>query len=310
MMKCILCSSKKSTLIESMRSKDVLELYKRYLKIFPNQLKEVNKNISLFQCRKCGLKYFYPQIVGDDLFYEYLQKFDWYYLNNKDEYHYASRFIKRNDKVLDVGCGYGGFAKLINTKRYRGLEFNEKAIKEGKRNRLDIMKHTVEEHSWKYKAFYNVVCAFQVLEHVQNPYVFIYSCSKCLKKGGKLILSVPSDDSFVGRATNAALNLPPHHQTRWKDSTLSYLAALFNLKIIDMYHEPLSTLHYEWFIRLVISRSIEKKIGKKNRLVDVGADKYFIDAFSFLFAKLLKVGLNEFSKTIFGHSVTVVYEKK
>jgi len=307
-MKCILCYNK-SVLVDSFKTSDLRILYKRYLKISPSQLVNIDKRVSLLQCKECGLKYFYPQIIGNPSFYEDLQKYDWYYLKNKDEYNYANQFIATKDKVLDVGCGFGEFAKIVSTKKYTGLEFNERAILHGEKNKINIIKQSAEKHSVKYNLHYDVVCAFQVLEHVQDPNTFIKSCLESLKKGGKLIFSIPSDDSFVGKAANSVLNLPPHHQTRWPDKTLKFIANLFSLKIVDVHHEPLSPIHFNSFVRLMISQNIERKIGKGKKVVDVGVGKHVIDTTSFYLAKLFSEGLKELSSTIYGHSVTVVYEK-
>ncbi|MGV2387332.1 MAG UNVERIFIED_CONTAM: hypothetical protein LVR29_00250 [Microcystis novacekii LVE1205-3] len=48
-------------------------------------------------------------ITGSENFYEKLQVFDWYYLEEKNEYDYASQFIKPSDSVLEIGCGKGSF---------------------------------------------------------------------------------------------------------------------------------------------------------------------------------------------------------
>ena len=74
-----------------------------------------------------------PGIVGDEKFYNALQKFQWYYQEEKSEFKFAKEFIKPNDKVLDIGCGKGAFAKLITCKEYVGLDLSSKASEMAKK---------------------------------------------------------------------------------------------------------------------------------------------------------------------------------
>jgi hypothetical protein len=52
------------------------------------------KKIGYYQCIDSDLRFFYPMVTGSENFYEHLQKIEWYYMDEKDEYDYAKNFIK------------------------------------------------------------------------------------------------------------------------------------------------------------------------------------------------------------------------
>jgi 2-polyprenyl-3-methyl-5-hydroxy-6-metoxy-1,4-benzoquinol methylase len=77
-----------------------------------------------------------------------------------------------------------------------GLEFSRKAKEIAFSNGIIIENESIQSHSVAHPAKYDVVCAFQVLEHVSEIRSFIESSIKALKPGGLLIYSIPSADSF------------------------------------------------------------------------------------------------------------------
>jgi len=84
------------------------------------------------------------------------------------------------------------------------------------------------------------IVAFQLLEHLADPAGFIAGCRDALARGGLLVVAVPNDDGATGTIAGNFLNLPPHHATRWRRSSLEAVAELFGLALVDYRVEPLS----------------------------------------------------------------------
>jgi SAM-dependent methyltransferase len=199
------------------------------------------------KCVACDLGFFVPHCAGDDVFYEQLQNFDWYYQSEKPEYGYAQGFISGADAVLEVGCGKGAFRSWLPASiDYTGLEFNDEAIRKARAAGLNVFKQPIEEHAAGAPGKYDVVCSFQVLEHIPEPRGFVRACVRALKPGGKLIVAVPAEDSFLGVASDAHLNMPPHHVLRWTDRALLNLALREGLSVVDLWHEPVASFHEDW----------------------------------------------------------------
>jgi SAM-dependent methyltransferase len=201
----------------------------------------------MVRCATCDLRFFFPPCPGDDAFYEQLQKFDWYYQSDKPEYGFAQRYISEGERVLEVGCGKGAFRSwLPASANYTGLEFNDEAIRRAKAAGLHVLRQSIEDHAAQIDEKYDVICSFQVLEHVPDAQGFIKACVHALKPGGKLILAVPAEDSFLGLASNAPLNMPPHHALRWTDLALRNLVKREGLSLMELWHEPVASFHQEW----------------------------------------------------------------
>ena len=185
-----------------------------------------------------------------------MQKFDWYYADWKWDYDAALPFIDEGAKVLDIGCGYGNFLKYI--KKHRkcdcvGLEFNDKAIQTGRENGLAMYNDTIQKHAETHAEEYDIVCYFQVLEHINEIDSFVTASIKTLKIGGKLIICVPNNNPYWFHYFKYdALNMPPHHMGWWNKEVFEALANVYPLKVKDIIEERLS--RYRFYTRLTINQ--------------------------------------------------------
>jgi len=298
-MNCPLCNENKVKKLKQLRSKDISKLYKKMTDIdFSYLLKE---DITFCECQSCKLRFFDPLITGDEKFYNSLQKFDWYYMDEKEEYHYAKKYIQKTDKVLDVGSGKGAFAKHLETKDYIGLDFSENAKKMATENGIEIETEMVQDYAKKHKNEFDVVVSFQVLEHVSDPKSFIEAKIDALATGGKLIIAVPSEDSFLKYVNNGILNMPPHHVTRWSDDTFKFIAQKYDLSIIDIYHEKVQEVHKLWYLNTLVS----KCLLSSNKLIDISFFRKVINKIANILAKKLLKGLAD-EMLPNGHTVLVI----
>lgn len=232
-MLCPLCNSDHVRVLR-MYSQDCIEQFYTTDPLFDGIDIDIGQDVTgpvdLYQCLRCELKFYDPLYTGGSYFYSQLQKFPWYYQLHKPEFDYAKAYIKPTDTVLEIGCGAGYFANLIEG-TYTGLDPYSQNPK--------VVKQSIHEHAGTY----DVVCGFQVLEHVVDTGKFVESALACLKPNGLLILSVPSEDSFLGNIEGWALNYPPHHVTRYTNQCLENIARLFNLECVSIYNEPLALFH-------------------------------------------------------------------
>ncbi|MBK2357532.1 class I SAM-dependent methyltransferase [Francisella hispaniensis] len=300
-MNCPLCDTENIKKLEKIDKKSLIGLYKKATSEDFSYL--ISQDIDFCECNNCKLRFYDPLTTGDEKFYNSLQKFEWYYLDDKEEYVYAKDYISSTDKVLEVGSGKGAFAKHIDTKDYVGLDFSRQAKNMAQQNGIVVENELIEDYAEKHPHEFDVVVSFQVLEHVSNPKQFIESKIKTLKKGGRLIIAVPSEDSFLKYAINAILNMPPHHVTRWSDATFKYIADIYNLTIETIYHEKVQDVHKSWYLTTLIANSISA-----NRIIDTSFFYKFKNKFAGLIGRFLSRGLkNEMLPN--GHTVLVVYTK-
>ena len=307
---CPLCHSEKVYEIERIQVADLVKLYRKMLSdSIAYEFIDI-KEIYFIHCKDCNLNFFYPAITGSEKFYKKLQKFDWYYMDEKAEYNYARQYINNEDSVLEIGSGKGAFLKKINSKNYVGLELSHEAIDIAEKNGITILNELIQDHAINNYNKYDVVCAFQVLEHVADIKSFIESSIKCLRPNGTLIYSVPSADSFMSLVPNGILNMPPHHVSWWSEKTLSKLTNLFEIQLVDINHEKLADIHKQLYASTVTMRAINNMLGRSQTLLDRSMKTNFLMKLAYLTGLFYKQGLEDKCILPRGHSITAVYMSK
>jgi SAM-dependent methyltransferase len=104
--------------------------------------------------------------------------------------------VGKDLKVLDIGCNSGellDFCKKLGAITY-GIELSEEA-------KLFCTKkgHQMIENLQGFEKTFDVICAFDLLEHINEPSDFLESLSKSLKNEGKLIILTGNPNSFSAR---------------------------------------------------------------------------------------------------------------
>jgi SAM-dependent methyltransferase len=295
-----LTKNSKARLIETIPVNQLIKGYKKELKIDVSRFFKDIPEIGIYECEKTKYRFYYPfNIEGDSSFYQELQQYDWYYMPWKWEHETIKNILSINEKILEVGSGGLGFVERMQQSGFNitGLELNRDSIVKGEKLNLNVLNETIQEHSTKHFEEYNVVCSFQVLEHISDVESFLKAQIDCLKKGGKLIISVPNNSSFIKLTSGLYLNKPPHHMGLWDKKSLISLTKLFDLKIEKVMFEPLAKYHLDWYISLTTQNKIYKV-------------KLFKVAFKKLKIKNIYTSLiKKFRTKIKGHSMLVVYNK-
>ena len=299
--KCPLCGEVSIILIESLPANNINILYRNTFK-FKRAIK--SDYIKYYQCRYCDIKFFDPMEPGDEGLYESLQNYSWYYMADKWEYHCAKKYLNSTDRVLEIGAGKAAFALIIGSQFYTGLEYNDKAIKQANKDGVRLVKQSIQAHAAEGNS-YDVIVSFQVLEHVSDPAEFIRSSLKCLKKGGRLIISVPAHENYLGEAINNILDLPPHHLTHWTAKTLEKMESLFGLKLLAIEYEPVAFYHKKHMRKIIIESKIRKFFGMKHQLVDIS----FLAKLISKTASIVSLFLPLSTECVNGHTVVSVFKK-
>lgn len=186
-------------------------------------------------CDGCRLQFFTPKTPGDEGFYDELMSAV-SYLPDRWAFEGVRRRLRNVSSLIDVGCGSGAFLRGIDVPRVVGIDRNPDVHPR-------LADHGIEVHDDLARLAANepnsfdVVCAFEVLEHVDTVSAIVDPVRRALKPGGRLFVSVPNLERSR-RGEREPLDLPPHHVSRWHVSHARVLAEVFKLELVRVDREP------------------------------------------------------------------------
>ncbi len=305
---CPLCGSESVAVIGRLTRSDLRTLWVQSLGIDPDAW-IAPPTMDYQRCGVCDLRYFDDGLAGPEEMYRELEQLPWYYLEHKPEFDIAVRHLDGAERILEVGAGAGAFGRMVSGKgTYVGLELNSSAVEQAVQSGLDVRRQTLAEHLASGPDRYDAVVTFQVMEHVPAVGRFLQECLQCLRPDGRLIVSVPSHDGFIGKELNSILDLPPHHITQWSDRCMAAVASEFDLKLVSLHHDDIAPyhranyLHQKFLDDLGLRRTDARPVRASrgfhatDRLVSKAAG-----AWGRVRQPALPAG--------FGHSVTACYER-
>jgi SAM-dependent methyltransferase len=171
-------------------------------------------------CRNCGLIYLNPRwtieayqefykkeyrdVIGDESLplkeLELLQR-----IHGSKILSFCNDFVKTGDKVLDIGCAYGGILYIFQKSKdcvVYGIEPNIEHANYVRNNlKIDIETNYFENSEYPKESF-DLIILTQTLNHLYNPVVCLERIREILKPDGKLFIEVQNYPEMVKRGWN------------------------------------------------------------------------------------------------------------
>jgi len=204
--------------------------------------------------------------------------------------------IKTQDRILDIGCGFGVLLEKIPSRKKAGIETNDFAIKECRKRGLSVIKADVEKGLPYKDSSFEVVIMNNVIEHLQKPGFTLRECFRVLVPKGKIVITTPILSSL-------AVGLDPTHCSEMSIKEMKSLLEKHGFKILGQYASGVAFL-YPFLNNLLFKpcKFLRKMLGKEKRcrkgvvLIDsarVLADKSFLKPLSMYRKHFLGLGLSQ-----------------
>ncbi len=309
---CPLCGSATEP-IADLATAPLIKAYRRSYDVDIQPLFAKVPLLRFRSCGTCGLRCFLPLVAGDGKFYETLRA--WYARHVpkgvRHEGDLALSFIRPGMAVLEVGCGECPFHDLLPAGvDYVGLELNPAAAAAGRERGVDVREQLVDRHAADHPDQYDVVCFFQVLEHVVDIPDFLRSSLLCLKPGGMMIISVPNSRGFLGYQVDNILNMPPHHLTWWAEGPLRRIGVDHELELIAIAEDDLAPDHTRDFFKVLAMTLLRRSVRARSQFELDGISYRLRRYLSAALARVLAPCLGSNHGIARGHSITAVFRKR
>jgi SAM-dependent methyltransferase len=159
-------------------------------------------------------------------------------------------------QILEIGCGTGhNLAMLGGFGHVDGLELDDdaRAISE-KRLGRKVMRSPLPELAEVKDRHYDLIGAFDVIEHIEDDAAALASIATKLKPGGKFMMTVPAHQWMW-----TAHDVVNHHKRRYSKRGLKALVERSPLKL-----DKLGYFNSLLFPLAVAERAASKVRGKEN----------------------------------------------
>ncbi len=257
---CPLCHSMNAHLLYSVTSEQAAQHIfgsQKTLELaqLKRQIEELwcGQSCDFVQCDNCSLSYANPFTPGDTMFYELAYQNGTSYQQRKWEFQVTflalqTILLKQSGtpRFLEIGAGNGAFIKKIAPSlipksqvvctEYSNYGRNGIAKYGVQCWPLEIQALNVAEHEK-----FNVVCMFEVLEHLGRLDIVFESLSRITNDGAHLFIGVPNSFSrvFFDRL-GFVEDVPPMHISRWNKQCFDFLAKNYGWRLVEHAIEPQS----------------------------------------------------------------------
>ncbi|MBI4456229.1 MAG: class I SAM-dependent methyltransferase [Acidobacteria bacterium] len=179
-----------------------------------------------------------------------------------------SRMAQKPGRALELGCGDGVMLETLRQAGWSvfGME-RTPAMAKVAHQTLELPIFVGGLEALLPEARFDLIIAFQALEHMRDPLAILKQCAILLKSGGMLIVSVPNLDSWQARYAGCHwfhLDVP-RHLYHFSPRSLSKLLSLAGLTACKVNFVSYEQDPYGW-VESILNRMIRRRASRHNLL--------------------------------------------
>lgn len=161
----------------------------------------------IVQCLRCTLIFSTP-ILPNEKILTFYKKSDFFY-DTESKYlaktyveilqKASPNLIKKNLKLLDIGCGNGFFLEEViklGLKDVWGVEPGAASVEKASKKIKPRIKADIFKNGLFPKNSFDLVCCFHTLDHIVDPNMFLRNVYSVLKPGGSICFVVHDTDGL------------------------------------------------------------------------------------------------------------------
>jgi SAM-dependent methyltransferase len=149
--------------------------------------------------------------------------------------------LKTNSHVVEVGCAYGYFLNAIKdeVKSHVGFDVTVEGVTFAM-NELGVNAKNDNFLDAKFQNKIDLVCMWDLIEHVSHPEAFIEKSSKILRKGGALALTTGDIGTPIPRIRKGKWRMihPPTHLYYFDKESMSQLLNKYGFDVVSYRYSP------------------------------------------------------------------------
>jgi 2-polyprenyl-3-methyl-5-hydroxy-6-metoxy-1,4-benzoquinol methylase len=249
--RCPVCNSSECRVLFSISSHNAA------YRLFPKNLekyeeikliieKDWGSNLSNFYtCRNCSFGFANPFKSGSSEFYSTLYYSNFDYPSEKWEYKKTIELLQKKSssnpgkRLLEIGAGNGSFIKkllqfsLFQPQYIFATEYSDAAVKSIQSLGIACSNKNIYQLKNISEKF-DIICMFQVLEHLDSIDEVFDSLNKISVVGADLIIAIPNSclRNFLDKS-RVHYDIPPVHVGKYSLKSFNYLAEKFHWQVVS-----------------------------------------------------------------------------
>jgi 2-polyprenyl-3-methyl-5-hydroxy-6-metoxy-1,4-benzoquinol methylase/ribosomal protein S27E len=237
------------------------------------------------KCEKCGTAFISPRPAVEML--------SWWYCNAKKQKHAAGilkktaakrveiykkrcdNMVSRVDadfnSVLELGASIGTFLQLLAERkpeaRIKGIDFNDSSIEEAQKRGVEVENISIEEYAGKKSEKFDLILAFEVVEHIYEPEITVNAVYNLLEDDGCFYFTLPNFHGYD------FLEIGDVYRNFAGPGHLNY----FNPDSIKVFMKKVGFKSVEVYCDGVLDTNLVQKYQKEKKKIQTGFWKFIYD---------------------------------
>jgi SAM-dependent methyltransferase len=174
--------------------------------------------------------------------------------------------FRKSGRLIDVGCGSGLFLQVAAERGWEvhGTEYGERPIAACKAKGIHIIEGALDPSNYP-PGYFDVVCSFEVIEHLVDPGIELDRFNAILRPGGLLYVTTPNFNCLARRFSPKDWNVVsyPEHLMYFTPSTLVRMAGQHGFKPLWVTTSGISL--YRWLTRKRVSDPQVKQQARQSQ---------------------------------------------